>query len=408
MADSNITEKYEFLTQLHTAYDTTEQRMPLRSVPRIYISYDYEAMTPWQAQWLKAAISLKQTDTIYIPQWHNASNIVSVAYAGSTSISLSKQDMYKFRNCFAVMLFNENEINGGGEVYKLDKILTNNTISLKKGLSEDKYNNRDVVIPLMNCYIQPTDNVSYEFSSGITTTINYEIMPEQGGPSFPEIYGEDNYEITNTTEYWEIDPSYLGKEIFKYPPTWENTIGDKIEKNAELLDNDTGRVFYDLKSESMASIKTISYMAITRSDINNFIKFFYRVKGKQFSFYIPTWLSDIESAFDLKANDSVIYTKLNMLYKFYAKNNKRKTIMLFLSDFTTRIVKISAYSYEVIDGVTYGKLFITGTIGENINKSDIEMISYLTKVRLDDDAITIKYETVTCASIDLTFREVDQ
>ena len=46
-----VTEKYEFLTDIITSYDGTEQRLKLRQYPRHYLTYDYSAMDLYQAQY---------------------------------------------------------------------------------------------------------------------------------------------------------------------------------------------------------------------------------------------------------------------------------------------------------------------------------------------------------------------
>ena len=44
MADTKITERYEFKTDIITAWDGHEQRIKTRQLPRHFLTYDYSAM----------------------------------------------------------------------------------------------------------------------------------------------------------------------------------------------------------------------------------------------------------------------------------------------------------------------------------------------------------------------------
>lgn len=408
MADTKITEKYEFLTQIITAYDSSEQRMALRTNPRHYVSYNYDAMSATEAQWIRGILNMQQTDTIYIPQWQRTCDIVEDSVEGSTSILLDSTDIWGFKNAYALMFFSEDAVNGGGEVYQIRHILTNNMVGLQKQLTSKKYIGIDHVVPLLNCYVQPTDSTTYTFSRGTTTVLNYEVLADQNAPLFPSIFDINTVESSDSDLKYGIPTSYNLVSIFRLEPIWIEDISDKIEKNAEKLDNESGRIFYDSKSASIATTRDIKYTLTSRIDIDNLVKMFYRVKGMQTSFYIPSWLTDFEPAFDIGRNDMFFYTNLNSLYKFYANNNRRKLIIMFMNDYTVKIVKITAYSYETIDDVTYGKVYIESSFGILIRTRDINMISYLMRVRFNSDMMTLDYDTTFVADTTLSFKEVDQ
>ena len=59
-----IVEKLEYKTQIHTAWDGTEQRMALRSEPRRFVSYDYIGNETWQSQYLRMLTFGQQTISI--------------------------------------------------------------------------------------------------------------------------------------------------------------------------------------------------------------------------------------------------------------------------------------------------------------------------------------------------------
>ena len=104
MAETNITERFEFLTDIITSYDGKEQRIRLREHPRHFVSYDYDAMNSSEAQWLKAQLRMRSTDIYYIPMWHNISYL-SEDFKTGKSLYIEKEYMYNFRHCDAIEIF---------------------------------------------------------------------------------------------------------------------------------------------------------------------------------------------------------------------------------------------------------------------------------------------------------------
>ena len=82
MSGANITEKYEYKTDIITSYDGHEQRIKTRQEPRRFLSYDYDAMSCYEAQWLRGLGRMRQTDTYYVPMWQSPVYLVDEHMAG--------------------------------------------------------------------------------------------------------------------------------------------------------------------------------------------------------------------------------------------------------------------------------------------------------------------------------------
>ena len=108
MADTCITEKFEFNTSILTSYDGHEQRIKTRQYPRHFVSYKYDAMDASQAQWMRAQARIRQSDVMYIPMWQNSVKLAEDHYGGY-GLTIDPEYMYSFYMCDAIEIFSHVE-----------------------------------------------------------------------------------------------------------------------------------------------------------------------------------------------------------------------------------------------------------------------------------------------------------
>lgn len=403
---TKITEKYEFLTQILTSYDGSEQRNALRVEPRHYITYDYYGVTVWESQWLRMLMLGSQANTMYIPLWHIAHDILDDVPKGATSYRVDTSHLWGYRNVLGIFMYREDTLNGG-EAYKLSHLTSSGNISLTKGFLNAKVSGADKAVPMLNCYIQPDSNLSHNFTNDTNATLNFEVLREQTAPNFPAFADYFNDEYCDTVEHYGLPVEYNGLEVFRSMPAWVETLNFSYEPNMFKLDNSTGNVFYDKKSQAISEKRVLDLVLLNRPEINNLIRFFFRSKGRLKPFYAPTWVNDLEITKDINASDDFLLITITDTYKYLNDNDKRKKLCVFLKDNTVRILDINAYSYQSEEDKTLkGKIYLSKPVGEDIPMSQINMISFFCKYRLDNDTLQLDYETTTVATTKLEIREV--
>ena len=109
MANTRITEKIEYLTDIITAYDGHEQRLKLRQKPRYSYSYDYDAMDAYQAQWIRGQTRMRQSDLWYIPMWHSPAYLKEDFVQHGKVLYIQEDYMYNFRDCEYIEIFWEDD-----------------------------------------------------------------------------------------------------------------------------------------------------------------------------------------------------------------------------------------------------------------------------------------------------------
>ena len=394
----------EFLTQIHTAWDNTEQRAALRPVPRRYFSYEYIGIETWQSQYLRALTYSQQTQLIQFPLWHAGTELTREATAGDDAIHIPVERIWGFRNISAVTLWQSDA--EGGPVLSLRSIASDGTLGLTKELKANWHPGTCSVIPLAWIVLQQEDKFVNVHSMQTTMQINGELIANQGAPAFPAAM--DEYHDEPLKLFWGsgLPATYQGGEIFLVPPPWTENVSASFSRNANRLDNKTGVFKYDLKSTDPSETKEIEYVATSRVEISNLQRFFCRCKGRLKSFWAPTWLSDVELAEDAPAGQSYLLVQWPMYWKYYTNGQRRKTLVAFMQGGSCRILKIAGYALD--ETGLRGKIYLDEPLKQLLTRAETVMLSYLCRYRLDSDTMVTDYETVDVATMTFGMKEVNE
>ena len=409
MANTRITEKIEYLTDIITAYDGSEQRIKLRQLPRYSYSYDYDAMDEYQAQWLRGQTRMRQSDLWYIPMWHSPAYLREDFVEHGKMLYIDSEYMYNFRDCDYIEIFWEDDFKQTSNIVREVHSYVDGGIRLKKKIDQRLFIENTFIYPLRQCSTTASDSIKYIYSKGSAEVLNFEVIQKESKTHIPANY--ENRYVTNIDHYnpYNIPETYNGREIFITTPQW---VGDDshnltVTKNVQRMDNTTGFYVYDLRNTKSYDSHGTTFLLYGQARINNMKKFFERVCGRYKSFYMPTWVNDFQVDRDLHGSDNYIYTEFNHLYKYYVSNSRYKAIIIFTNDWQSHIYDITAYSYEKIGDNTYGKLILDRKLGIDYSKEDVLMICYLNLVRLDSDELIINYENNLVANTTLVTKEVD-
>jgi len=403
LSEETITERIEYLTQILTAWDNTEQRSALRGKPRRYIGYEYIGLESKQSQYLRALTCSTQTQTLQFPLWHAASYLHKQIYAKQSIVEVTKDDMWNYRDCTGTMLWSNDQ--DGGEYFSIVNTTADGVLHLEKQVTHDFLPRKTVVVPVFWGILQQEDKYINETSNITTMTINVEFINRGLQIKLADTIDAYQYPRISFAESKNAPGEYAGRELFMMPPTWNDDIGSSYHRNANRLDNQSGSIRYDLKSKETTEIRSIEYTAIAREEIQFLQRFFYRCKGRLKSFYAPTWVNDVELVDDV-VSGSILLARFSLYWKYYASNKRRKTLVVFFRDGTIHILKIAGFSLD--DSQTYAKIYLEMPIQRVLERKQIRMISFLCLYRHNSDTLTTNYQTTGIANMNLEFAEVTE
>lgn len=404
----HITEKFSFLTQIHTSWDGTEQRQALRQEPRRYIAYDYTGMKEERSQYLRALIYHSQTTAIRFPMWHAISVLPETMYAGQPIIMIPREFIWCYRHIGGVELWYSDE--RGGRAYDVQYVGADGRLVLTAKLKENYYAKKVKVIPVFYGVLAKDDSFTNRNDAISEMTLNLEFLREQSAPedTFPAEY--DMWNDEPVASPWNfrhgLPAEYMGAEVWRYTPQWADNLDANFAKNANRIDYETGVIRFDEKSYNPQESREITYLLHTRQMINNIQRFFYRHKGAWKSFYAPTWIADFVLRSDGVAGAAALEVNLPWFWKYYNRSSRRKKIVVMYKGGASEVYSVSGYSRDGEN--TYGIIYLEQSLPHDIKMQDVKMICFWCRYRFASDDLIVDYETATTATVSLTLKEVDE
>ena len=410
MANTRIIESFEFKTDVITAYDGSEQRLKTRQYPRHELSFDYDAMNLFQAQWLRGMSRIPQNALWYVPLWCRPGYLREDFVEHGKALYINTDYTYNFEGCEWIEIFVEDDAmqSSTNLVRRIDHF-SDGIITLRKKIDRPLLMKNTWIYPLFRFSVQPGTSMNYVYSNGTAVTLKFEDLLLEPSIHVPYKYRYEYNEITENYNLWDLPETIDNVEVLVNSPQWleDESVKLQVDRNINRLDNETGTFIYDLKNYSTYDIHTMDIYLAGAKKINNLIKFFKRRAGKYQSFYCPTYANDFQLALDVLPNSNALYTEYTHLYKFYANNSRKKKLVVFTKDWHSYVFDIMAYTHEVVGGIDYGKLVLAAPVETLLRRENVLMISYFNRVRFDSDTLTLNYEANTVANVLLTMREVD-
>ena len=246
MANTRITEKIEYLTDIITSYDGHEQRLQLRQKPRYTYSYDYDAMNVYQSQWLRGQTRMRQSDLYYIPMWHSPAYLSTDFVEHGKALYIDNTYMYNFRDCEYIEIYWGDDFKHKKNIIRAVHSYQNGVIRLKKKIDIPLSTLNTFIYPLRQCATTASDSLKYVYSNGTSETLNFEIIQQESKITVsPDVL----YSYQSSAPYFNdfaLPEQFDGKEVFLEHPQWttDDTHTLTVSKNAQRLDNTTGTFVY--------------------------------------------------------------------------------------------------------------------------------------------------------------------
>jgi hypothetical protein len=362
-------EKLQFLTDIIEHEDGSEQRIAARKNPRQIFEWDVRMddgtfdngrfdslMFDWQSR------------TWGVPMWHEATDLTVDAPAGTLTINVGSTADADYRVDGLVMIFTDAST---FDVQTIDSF-TATTITLKNVtiLSHDIGAS---VAPMRAGNLEKQIGTSRWTSGDQTAKLRFRIL-------------DNDANLADTTPF----ATYNSKVLLEDCNVMRgNTKQATLLRELILIDNNTGLTFQDSPWDNGMSAYPLTLRANSRSELWDLRGLLHALRGRQVSFYIPTFRQDLIPNQNLLTASQDLNI-VNMGYVQFVRDRQPKDrVWVRLKDGTT-ITKQITSSVEV--DPTTETLVVDSVWGSNIDLADIDRISYLEEVRFDTDEIEIRYD----------------
>lgn len=370
-----------FDTKIVEAVDGTEQRIANREFPRGLIEATYRH----ERKAIEMILFDRQSKVVAVPAWHEPAFITSAASVSDLTVNVNTTDYANFYvGGYAVVLEDQYTY----DALKIES-MTATSITFESGLSFD-YTTKAQVMPLMTCYIEAS-------SASMKKPYN-----EQDFNLRLHVHPTDN-DIADSSGWSTYD-----SDVFLDDPNMivGGQLSESLRTKVFVLDNLTGfrttvTAWDHNKRHSKKGFKTN-----TREELWKLRQLLHFLKGRQVSFYIPTFSKDIVPIENMQVGTFAI-TMDNIGYTTNAYQRWPKQVVRVVFKDGTKLTRTIQNSSEVSSAVEQITLDIAWPA--TYTPDDIERIEFLEKVRLAvDDIVLVHYNALGQSQCVVDIVEVDE
>lgn len=361
--EAPLKERLQWDTKIIQAVSGSEQRIANRHMPRGLFELTYRE----SRKRMEMILFDRQSRLIAIPAWHEPSFISSAATAGDYTVNVGTTDYANFYvGGYAVVFEDEWTF----DVLEIES-MTGTSITFTTDLA-NSYGLNIQVMPLMTGYM------------------------EAATPAVKAVYNEQTFKLKvhiRTSDNDIADASgwsvYNSKVFLDDPNFVKNQLQEILETKVYVLDNVTGDHSQSSIWDRNARRSRKGFFTNSRADLWKLRQLLHYLRGRQVSFYIPTFTKDIVPNSTLVDSTSTI-TMDNIGYTLNARERwPKQVIRVHLKDGTI-LLRTIQNSAEL--SFAEEQLTVDTAWPYDILVTDIERIEFLEKVRFDSDDIMIVHK----------------
>lgn len=191
---------------------------------------------------------------------------------------------------------------------------------------------------------------------------------------------DDNVDLSASGSYTQ----YRGKDVIETPTISAGGISERIARSIDVFDNDAARPAIDTINGYPTYLRIVTFLARSRKEMWSLRQFLHRIRGRQGSFWLPSWNNDFSLAANYAAGSNTMTIQSVDWFKFRDHGD----IMIDLKDSTRLFVHVTgATEAEGGDVLT-----METPIAREISINDVRRMMFLYHVRFDSDELTIDHK----------------
>ena len=370
---NGLTESIEFKTDIIKT-KTAEQRISKRINPRVSYAADY-FLTANEFSRIKAMMAKWGFRQFGLPVWPEMRK-VGVVHAGSTSLAIDTT-----KSAYEV----------GGLVILHDKSTKFETVEIES-----------IEAGALNFTLQTVND--YENAVAMPVVFAYlsgEVEVSRRHAEYPQ--ASATFKATDTVDIAsDVGLTQLrGIDVYLDRRTVRSNISEKLFTDCDVLDGETGVIVMAPIRDFPEHEQTISRTFTKRDDLWSFKQWLYTKRGKQKTFFLPSWNQDITATTDLlTASTSIVIKSIG--YSLYYES---KDLMIVT---TSGDIYFYIVSSAIDNGDGTETLYLTSQVGADISRHEIKVACFLSHVRFDADRIELSYGAGGTVTVSIPVREVPE
>lgn len=369
-------ERLEWLTDILQPY-AAEQRLALRVAPRQSLQYDFQ-LDPWQYSRAKALSSAWAFRVYGIGVWAEATRLGAVL-SGVTSVNLNTTNA-DYRANDIILLWESDTKFLAVEITSI----ASGAISLKKPLA----------MSFLNAFVMPL-RVARTLQGSEFSRSNTDITKMRA------TFQVDRNKDLAGSGYVSAFPQYRGKDVLIDRSVVLGELSERISRSLDIFDNGSAPIVVIPSRGYMDRRETLTFDPQNRTEVWAMRKWLHARRGKQKTFWLPSWNNDLALVKNILASDITISVKGINYASYYGVTD----IMVQRTD-GTRAFKRALSGAVDVNGDDV--LTLESAFGVAIPISSVAFISFIRHVRFDSDSLDLAHDYAGRVSLTVPVIEVPE
>jgi hypothetical protein len=365
-------ETLQWLTDVLPALDGTEQRVGLRKNPRQLFAWDVLVDDGLERSVLENVLFDWQSRTFGVPQWHEDTPITASVTGGSTTtLSVLSTDNADYRNGGLVLLYES-----ASKYDVLNLVSHTATTLVVQNPPQNSYSpGPDVVAAPLRLGALVGNPRGQRYRTGLDRlSLRFRI--------------KDNDANLGDASTW---PTFASKVLLDDFNFVQGVIPEDLAQRMIVVDGETGLTseFSPWDRHRRGSLKM--FVVKTRADLFRVRKLLHFLGGRRLSFFLPTFSRDLVPLANMTSGQTTLAVQ-NVGYTNFVRSRQPKNVIRVVPVAGSGSPFLRTILSSTINTPIQETITVDSAWPSTLTPAQVDMISFVEKVRLDSDEIVIRHE----------------
>lgn len=365
--ERKIREELSWLTDVHRSVNGKEQRVSLRKNPRQLYDLGFFREDSLERQRLENLLFDWQARLFGLPIWTDVMYLAAPVGVGESSVSVDDTSFADMRDGGLAVIW-DSEANY--EVLNVD-VVSAGSFTLSSTTTK-AFSAGTQVYPLRTAFVESPPRIRRHPVGGANYRIRF-------------LVSDNGANLADVSAFSAFD----GKVLLDDPNFVREEVAESFDRSVQVFDGGTGLIsqisLWDVSRRGSAK----RFRPQNRQAMWQIRQLLHALRGRQVSFYLPTFARDLTPVTDL-VSASTTLDVVNVGYSDFVGARQPKNIVRVVETDGTTTIRTVLSSAELSEDVE--RLTIDTGWPSNIAVADIERIDLVEKVRFDTDTMIIIHD----------------
>lgn len=380
----DITERYEWLTQINETEEGIEDRYRLRINPRRSMEYRL-LMNETEKRWFERYLWAWKGRVFSVPLWMDCTFTTTPTALGAFVIDVDTTANKSFVAGETAMFVNEYDDTEAVEILNVNPTsldLTRATLAA--------WDSNSRIYPAQSARMSEDVSIGQPTADIDEGRIRFELIDNKAIPAV------------------EAPTAYEDGFVLERAPNRADDLDVRWQSKLGITDFGIVQPLVDERAAFPDQVTRFSFAEDTRADIWFWKEWLHSRAGKWSKFYYSSWSRDFTVVSQIDFNDTAIEVEDTQYRDFYNFDIAKRDIAIYTTDGAVYYRRIASAQEKAPVGSGIEILGINTQLGVTYTAAEVKMVSFLHPCRVDSDGVEFEWDGVSIARLNFNTRVIRQ